>query len=46
MVGESGEMVEADIPASAVVGVVTGEYFHLRADRDLKDVASSRCVDF
>lgn len=44
--GEAGVVVESDVPAAAVVGVIPTEHFHFRGDGDLDDVAGSSGVDF
>ena len=46
VVVEAGEVMEAHVPAAAVVRVVTGEDVHQRADGDFEDVARARGVDF
>ena len=46
VVVEAGEVVEAHVPAAAVVRVVAGEHVHQRADGDLEDVARAGGVDF
>ena len=46
VVVEAGEVVEAHVPAAAVVRVVAGEDVHQRADGDFEDVARAGGVDF
>ena len=45
MIFETGEVMEAHVPAAAIVGVVAGEHVHEGADRRAEDVARAVAED-
>ena len=46
MVAHAGEVVEAHVPAAAIIGVVSREEVHLRTDGDFEDVTGAGGVNF